>query len=201
MNVTRGVFRLLARTRSVARVPVDQKSQLSSDSAVVERRLLVADLGYQVAQDLLYYPPDVAMDALSKARALLKPERPSVSTTPARLDPPQEDAPSRGLGKRGLHLIAACFLLVVFAMLVFALKSARADDIRADFYKKDGRRNGYAVIDPKTGRFDTYDTDSRRTGWGRVRPGSESSRTSSDWYSLSGQRIDPRIPPSTRPRR
>ena len=62
-----------ARLRRFGRSPVQYrgKNDLASDSLEVERRLLIARLGQDIARHLLYYPPDVGKGALHAAEWLL----------------------------------------------------------------------------------------------------------------------------------
>ena len=61
-------------------------------------------------------------------------------------------------------------LLAAAALLIPAHAPAQ-DKTRVDLYDAKSRRQGYAVVDQKTGRVDTYDKDSCRTGYGIVQPG------------------------------
>jgi hypothetical protein len=72
---------------------------------------------------------------------------------------PQSATSSKGIG---FWLLIALGILLA---LVLALVVASAAD-RLDVFDQEGRRPGYATIDPGAGRLDLFDRDSRRTGYG-----------------------------------
>jgi hypothetical protein len=41
---------------------------------------------------------------------------------------------------------------------------------RIDLFDTKSNRTGYIIVDPKTKRFQTYDMQSKRTGWGTHHP-------------------------------
>jgi hypothetical protein len=43
-----------------------------------------------------------------------------------------------------------------------------AQEIRVDRFDKNGQRQGYSIVDPKTGRIDEFDKHSNRTGFGYI---------------------------------
>ena len=61
-------------------------------------------------------------------------------------------------------------MVVVASLLVSATIAVAQDRTRVDLYKPDGSREGYAILNEQTGRIDTYDKESRRTGYGVVQP-------------------------------
>ena len=66
----------------------------------------------------------------------------------------------------GLRIIATAALPAALFALVST--TSAGERIRVDLFRTDGSRQGYAGIDRETGRVDTYDARSRRTGYGRV---------------------------------
>jgi hypothetical protein len=66
---------------------------------------------------------------------------------------------SKGIGL--WILIALGTLLVLFIALSLVIAADRLD-----VFDQDGRRGGYATIDPGAGRLDLFDRHSRRTGYG-----------------------------------
>ena len=63
---------------------------------------------------------------------------------------------------------AALGALLLTVLAVPALAQERGERTRIDLYRPDGSRSGYVTVDPQTGRVDTFDEKSRRTGWGRI---------------------------------
>lgn len=57
--------------------------------------------------------------------------------------------------------------LLIVLLVLGAVGSASAQD-RIEIFKKNGQRDGYAVIDRERGRIDTYDKNSNRTGSGYI---------------------------------
>ena len=55
--------------------------------------------------------------------------------------------------------------VIAFAGLLLAQSSG---ETRVDLFDKHGRRDGYLVINEKTGRIDQFDSQSRRQGYGTV---------------------------------
>lgn len=74
-------------------------------------------------------------------------------------------------------MIAALLVVIVLA------SDDGAARVRIDRFSVDGERRGHTVIDRKTGRFDTYDKDSKRTGYGVIRPDGAVDR-----YHIDGRR-------------
>lgn len=54
-------------------------------------------------------------------------------------------------------------------MLVLSSSPAIAGE-RVDLFDTQGRRTGYAIVDRESGRVDFYDVNSKRLGWGQIRP-------------------------------
>lgn len=75
-------------------------------------------------------------------------------------------------------------LVATFGLALVLLATATyAQDRRLDLFDKQGNRQGYVIIEPKTGRVDIYDKLSNRTGYGYIRP--------DGWvetFDLNGQR-------------
>jgi len=65
---------------------------------------------------------------------------------------------------------------------------------RVDFFDREGRRIGYAIVDTKTGRADFFDANSRRTGWGRLEPSGRVER-----FNLEGRREEDTALPLRKP--
>jgi hypothetical protein len=95
--------------------------------------------------------------------------------------------------RRVLRGILAALLLASAAP---ASAPAQEDRTRIDLFKPDGRREGYAIIDRKTGRVDFYDASSRRTGHGKVDDTGRIER-----FDLKGRRMpETAAPPPDRAR-
>lgn len=58
-------------------------------------------------------------------------------------------------------IVAAGTGLLLGGQLVIAAE-------RIDFLDTNSNRTGYIIVDPKTKRLDTYDRQSKRTGWGTI---------------------------------
>jgi len=73
----------------------------------------------------------------------------------------------------------------ILALLFFLLMPswAQAQRQRIDLFDPQGNRQGYVVIEPKTGRVDMYDKLSNRTGYGYLRPDGRV-----ETFDLNGQR-------------
>jgi hypothetical protein len=58
-------------------------------------------------------------------------------------------------------------------------------DVRVDTFDRRANRTGYILVNPRTGRFDRYDVNSRHTGSGTITPpptsGTVSPRLRFDW--------------------
>ena len=52
-----------------------------------------------------------------------------------------------------------------------------------DRFNADSERKGYTILDRNTGRIDIYDRDSKRTGYGYLRPDGRVDR-----YDIEGRR-------------
>jgi hypothetical protein len=63
---------------------------------------------------------------------------------------------------------AGLWALVLLAVAVPAFGQDRHERTRIDLYRPNGSRSGYVIVDHQTGRVDTFDEKSRRTGWGRI---------------------------------
>lgn len=61
-------------------------------------------------------------------------------------------------------------VVMLAALLLLATPALAQDRTRVDLFDKEGRREGYVIVDEKTGRIDTYDKSSKRTGYGVVQP-------------------------------
>lgn len=81
-------------------------------------------------------------------------------------------------------------------LLLSALPAVAQDRTRVDLFKPDGSRQGYAIVDERTGRVDVYDKDSRRTGYGVVQPDGRV-----DHYRIDGSRAGTGILRDRRPPR
>lgn len=73
--------------------------------------------------------------------------------------------------------------LALLAVALLALGASALAGERVDLFRPDGTRTGYAVVDRQTGRVDFYDTQSRRTGYGKVQPSGRIER-----FGLDGKR-------------
>lgn len=62
------------------------------------------------------------------------------------------------------------FIVWPLVSLTLAATPAVAQERRVDLFDPQGNRQGYVVIEPKTGRVDMYDKLSNRTGYGYIRP-------------------------------
>jgi hypothetical protein len=87
-------------------------------------------------------------------------------------------------------------LLLLCSIGFLAVASPAAAQERVDFFDRDGRRTGYAVVDTKTGRVDFFDVSSRRTGWGRLEPSGRVER-----FKLDGRRQEETAIPLRKPAR
>ena len=58
-------------------------------------------------------------------------------------------------------IVAAGTGLLLGGQLVIAAE-------RIDFLDTNSNHTGYIIVDPKTKRLDTYDRQSKRTGWGTI---------------------------------
>lgn len=88
----------------------------------------------------------------------------------------------------------AVFLLLVAWLVFLGIVPRTGAQERIDFFDREGRRTGYAIVDKKAGRVDFYDANSRRTGWGRWQPSGRAER-----FDLLGRRQPNRvIPPADR---
>lgn len=90
-------------------------------------------------------------------------------------------------------MIGRAFVLAAILLVVPVPGNARD---RIDFFDAKGRRQGYAVIDRKTGHVDFYDAQSRRTGFGRITDGGKLER-----FDTKGRRQELIAPPVPAPRR
>ena len=54
--------------------------------------------------------------------------------------------------------------------LALAATPAVAQERRVDLFDREGNRQGYVIVEPRTGRVDIYDKLSNRTGYGYIRP-------------------------------
>jgi hypothetical protein len=59
-------------------------------------------------------------------------------------------------------------IILTVLLVSLAPVAAAQERTHVDLYRADGTREGYAIIDRKTGRVDYYDASSRRTGYGQV---------------------------------
>jgi len=84
----------------------------------------------------------------------------------------------------------ASLLLLLCLIGFWSIASPAVAQERVDFFDREGRRTGHAVVDMKTGRVDFFDVTSRRTGWGRLEPSGRGER-----FDLDGRRqADTAIP-------
>jgi len=91
-------------------------------------------------------------------------------------------------------VIKANWLLLPCLMSFLAIVAPAVALERIDFFDREGRRTGYAVVDIKTGRVDFFDRNSRRTGWGRLEPSGRVER-----FHLDGRRQEDTALPLRRP--
>lgn len=85
-------------------------------------------------------------------------------------------------------------LLLLCAIGFLCIVSQVVAQERIDFFDRDGRRTGYAIVDMKTRRVDFFDVNSRRTGWGRLEPSGRVER-----FTLDGRRQQDTAMPLRRP--
>lgn len=86
------------------------------------------------------------------------------------------------------------WLLLLWLIGFLSIVSPAVALERLDFFDREGRRTGYAIVDVKTGRVDFFDASSRRTGWGRLEPSGRVER-----FSLDGRRQEDTAIPIRRP--
>jgi hypothetical protein len=65
-------------------------------------------------------------------------------------------------------LSGSLLLLALLALAVNAQEQPR--EYRVDLFDRNSNRQGYVIVNPKTGRLDSYDRRSNRVGSGQVRP-------------------------------
>ena len=87
-------------------------------------------------------------------------------------------------------------LLPLCAIGFLSIVSPASAQDRVDFFDRQGRRTGYAIVDTKTGRVDFFDANSRRTGWGRLEPSGRVER-----FNFDGRRQQDTAIPLRRPAR
>lgn len=80
-------------------------------------------------------------------------------------------------------------VLTLIFVFVAATPALSQDRTRVDLYDAQSQRQGYAIVDEKTGRVDTYDKDSKRTGYGVIQPDGRMDR-----YRLDGLRDGSTMP-------
>ena len=85
-------------------------------------------------------------------------------------------------------------LLLLCAIGFLSIASPAVALERVDFFDREGRRTGHAIVDTKTGRVDFFDVSSRRTGWGRLEPSGRVER-----FGLDGRRQEDTTIPLHRP--
>lgn len=85
-------------------------------------------------------------------------------------------------------VVKSAFLcgIIISCLALTVLPSADAEE-RVDFFDREGRRTGYAIVDTTTGRVDFYDVSSRRTGWGQLERSGRVERFVT--YKVSDKRI------------
>ena len=88
----------------------------------------------------------------------------------------------------------AHWLLLLWSIGFSAIVSPAVAQDRVDFFDREGRRTGYAIVDTKTGRADFFDANSRRTGWGRLEPSGRVER-----FNLEGRREEDTALPLRKP--
>lgn len=75
-------------------------------------------------------------------------------------------------------------VLLAVALLGLDLVTCAQAQTRVDLFDAKSNRQGYIVVDPKTGRVDRYDVNSQRQGYGQV----DQSTGKVDFYDLRGNR-------------
>ena len=60
--------------------------------------------------------------------------------------------------------------MLLLGLLVLAPPALAQDRARVELYDAKSRRQGYVIVDERSGRVDIYDNHSRRLGYGRVMP-------------------------------
>lgn len=83
--------------------------------------------------------------------------------------------------------------ILALALVLLAAPALAQEKTRAELYKADGSREGYAVVDEKSGRVDIYDKSSRRKAYGVEQP---NGRT--DFYRPDGTRAGSAVRQPTR---
>lgn len=118
----RPLLLVFAVLRRYSRTPIQYKlGDLASDRRDIERRYLVAELGRRLANQLMYYPPDVGQEALRAAEWLLTG---SVRSLPAALGENEGLGSTAGgaeiLTGRG-HILRVWWALVAFGACLAGL--------------------------------------------------------------------------------
>jgi len=78
---------------------------------------------------------------------------------------------------------------IVPIIVAVTLLAQASSTIRVDTFDQKGKRTGYLVIDPRSGRIDQFDSRSRRTGYGYTQPSSPGYGRGSELLDRNGNSI------------